>query len=291
MPSRPRYVVPLPGGRRLELGTRTLVMGVLNLTPDSFSADGLHDEPERAIDTALAMIEAGADIIDVGGESSRPGAVPVSAWEELGRVLPVVDGLAGAPVPISIDTTKGTVADEALSAGATIVNDVSGLEADGTLAEVVARHGAGIVLMHMRGTPATMTDLTGYADLVADVARELQARVDHAVSAGISRDAIVLDPGLGFAKRAEQSLALLAALDAPPLRALDRPWLVGASRKSFLKLAIGPQPPSARDWATAGAVTAAILCGAHIVRVHRVREMVDVVRVADAVRARRDAGD
>ena len=285
---RPTYRIPLPNGRELVLGERTLVMGVLNVTPDSFSDGGERFDTRRAIDAALAMEADGADIVDIGGETTRPGAQPVEAREERRRVLPVIEGLAGRLcIPVSVDTYKAEVADAALSAGAAIVNDISGLLYEPALGEVVARHAAALVLMHMRGRSEDMYRHAEYDDVVSDVARELGEALARAKAAGVPRDAVLLDPGIGFAKRAEHSWRLLANLDAPPLAGLARPWLLGPSRKSFLTKAIGDVPAAGRDWATASAVTAAILAGAHVVRVHRVAEMVQAARVADAVLAHR----
>jgi len=282
--SRKRYDIALPGGNRLELGERTLVMAILNITPDSFAGGGARMEPARAVDDALRMVEEGADILDVGGESTRPGAEPVPADEELRRVLPVLEGLAGrARVPISIDTYKARVAEAALDRGASIVNDISGLLYEPELGQVAARRGAPLVLMHHRGRSSDMYREAVYGDVVDDVAAELSARIDAALAAGVARDRIVIDPGLGFAKRPEHTYGALANLDR--LAALDRPILVGASRKSFLRESIGDRPAADRLWATAAAVTAAVLNGAHIVRVHDVREMVDVVRTADRIRS------
>jgi dihydropteroate synthase len=261
-------------------------MGVLNVTPDSFADGGRYGEPERAIEAALAMVEAGADIVDVGGESTRPGAAAVDAEEELRRVLPVVRGLSRQlHVPISIDTYKAGVADAALGEGAALVNDVSGLLYDPELAGVVARHQAGLVLMHTRGRSSEMYALANYDDVLVDVARELERRIEAAVAAGVSREAIVVDPGVGFAKKPDQSFAVLSAAGHPAFLALDRPVLVGPSRKSFLKAVLGDGAPGERVWGTAAAVTAAVLAGAHIVRVHDVKEMVQVVRVADKIRS------
>jgi dihydropteroate synthase len=262
-------------------------MGILNVTPDSFADGGVHFEPDVAIRNALQMIEDGADLIDIGGESTRPGAKPLSADEELRRVVPVLEGLRGrASVPISIDTYKAAVAERAMDLGATIVNDISALTYDPDLAAVVARRGAVIVLMHNRGRSSDMYALAQYDDIVDDVMRELSDRVDAARLAGIAADRIIVDPGFGFAKRAEQSFAALAGL--PALKALGLPIMAGPSRKSFLKVAIGDRPPADRVWGTAAAVAAAVLFGAHIVRVHDVAEMVQVVRTADTLRA---AGD
>jgi dihydropteroate synthase len=281
------FDVPLPNGQTLRLGERTLVMGILNVTPDSFADGGRHADPARAVDQALAMAAAGADLVDIGGESTRPGAEPVSASEELRRVEPVLRGLAGRlSIPISIDTYKAPVAEAALDLGAALVNDISALGYDPALPGVIVRRGAPVVLMHTRGRPADMHLAATYGDVVAEVGAELQARTDAARDAGVPSSAILLDPGIGFAKRPEHSGALLARL--PELAALGYPLLVGASRKSFLRRAIGDAPPDRREWGTAAAVTAAVLAGAHIVRVHGVEAMVDVVRVADMLR--RDAG-
>jgi dihydropteroate synthase len=280
---RKPYTLPLARGGALDLGRRTLVMGILNVTPDSF-ADAPGISAQTAVDRALRMEDAGADIVDIGGESTRPGAEPVPADEERRRVLPVVERLAGRlAIPLSIDTYKGEVAGDALGAGAVIVNDVSGLCYDPSLGDQVARHGAALVLMHTRGRSRTMYREAAYDDVVRDVAAELRAALDRATAAGIAFERLVIDPGLGFAKRAEHSYQVLARL--PALAALDRPLLVGPSRKSFLTRAIGPAAPAGRDWATAAAVAAAVLLGAHIVRVHDVAAMRDVARVVDMVLA------
>jgi dihydropteroate synthase len=285
---RRRYVVPLPGVAPLVLGERTLVMGVLNVTPDSFADGGQFVDPERAVDEALRMEEAGADIVDIGGESTRPGAEAVDAGEERRRIEPVFERLAGRiRIPLSIDTYKAEVAEAALDRGALIVNDVSALRYDSGLAHVVARRGAAVVLMHNRGRSREMYREAGYVDVAREVAGELRERLAFAEAAGIGRERILVDPGIGFAKRAEHSLALLAGLRE--LETLDRPVLVGPSRKSFLKAAIGERNADQRDWGTAAAVTTAVLLGAHVVRVHAVAEMVDVVRTADAIRTH--AGD
>jgi dihydropteroate synthase len=259
-------------------------MAILNVTPDSFAEASARLDPGAAIDAALRMEADGADLIDVGGESTRPGADPVSADEELARILPVVDGLAGQlRIPISVDTYKASVARAALDRGAVIVNDVSGLRFDPGLAAVAAERGAGLVLMHTRGQSKTMYAEAVYEDVVADVTRELHESLSTACTAGVPRDRIILDPGLGFAKRASHSYGVLARL--PELAAaLDRPLLVGPSRKSFMRDAVNGRPASERDWGTAAAVTAAVLAGAHIVRVHAVAEMVQVVRVAEEIR-------
>jgi dihydropteroate synthase len=229
------------------------------------------------------LVADGADILDVGGESTRPGATPLDEQEELRRVLPVIERLAAASgVPVSVDTYKASVAREALARGASIINDISGLQYDAALGAVVAEARAAIVLMHNRGRSTDMYREAEYRDVVTEVTGELRGAVRRAIDAGIERDAIVVDPGFGFAKRAEHTYAALARLDA--LAALDRPILSGPSRKSFLKDALGDRAPGEREWGTAAAVTASVLLGAHIVRVHGVREMVDVVRVADRIR-------
>ena len=285
---RLRFSISLSDGRRLDLGARTLVMGVLNITPDSFSDGGQFLDPARAVDEALAMEAGGADLVDVGGESTRPGAAEISAREERRRVVPVIEGLARQlRVPISADTWKAEVAEAALDAGAALVNDISGLRFDPALAKVVARRRVPIVLMHTRGRPRDMAERARYVSVVDEVARELGDSLARACEAGVPAGAVILDPGIGFAKQAGHSLEVLVALDAPPMAALGRPWLVGPSRKSFLQAAIGECAPHDRDWATAAAVTACVFLGAHIVRVHRVREMVQVVRVADMIRAQR----
>ena len=284
MNPRRSYTIPLPGRPPLQLGARTLVMGILNITPDSFADGGvLFDDVDRAVDAGVRMADEGADIIDIGGESTRPGAERLSEKEELRRVIPVVERLAQrVKVPISIDTYKARVARAALERGATIINDISGLLYEPALGAAAASSRAALILMHTRGRSAGMYDLAVYEDPARDVARELGDAVERAVRAGVSREAIIIDPGLGFAKRAEQSYDVLARLET--LTALDRPILSGPSRKSFLKAAIGEVGPSAREWGTAAAVTASVLFGAHIVRVHGVAAMVDVVRVADKVR-------
>ena len=260
-------------------------MGILNVTPDSFADGGRWLEPSRAVDAALEMQEAGAGIIDVGGESTRPNAEPLSLELELARVLPVIEALAPRlHVPISVDTYKAEVAARALGAGAALVNDISALRYDPALADVVARSGAGLVLMHNRGRSRDMYEHAQYGSVVGEVAAELLERAGAATGAGIARERLILDPGIGFAKRAAQSLELLARL--PELASLvGYPLLVGPSRKSFLKQPLGEREPDGREWGTAAAVAVAVVGGAHIVRVHGVKAMVDVVKTVDAVRA------
>jgi dihydropteroate synthase len=266
------------------LGERTLVMGIVNVTPDSFADGGLRLSPDAAEQAALAMAVEGADVIDIGGESTRPGAADVSADEELSRILPVFKRLRGRlAVPLSVDTRKAVVARAALDEGAALVNDVSGLRYDPALGAVAAQYRAGLVLMHSRGRSSDMYRDASYASVAGEVRAELAESLSLAMAAGVARECIVLDPGLGFAKRAEHTYAALAAL--PALAALDRPLLAGPSRKSFLTSAVGDRAPGERDFATAASVTAAVLLGAHIVRVHAVKDMIDVVRVADRIRA------
>jgi dihydropteroate synthase len=281
---RSLYTVPLPGRAPLVLGERTLVMGILNVSPDSFAETSTAHDVEALVTRALRMEADGADIIDLGGESTRPGAELVSAEVERDRVMPVVEALAGRlRILLSIDTSKAAVASAALSAGAAMVNDVSGLHRDPELSHVVAGAGAALVLMHGRGTPKTMNVEAVYDDLMADLAGELRESVSLATAAGVPIERIIVDPGVGFAKRPSHSYGVLARL--PELAAaLARPILVGPSRKSFMREAVGGRPAPERDWGTAAAVTAAVLGGAHIVRVHAPAEMVQVVRVAEEIR-------
>jgi dihydropteroate synthase len=259
-------------------------MGVLNVTPDSFGDVQRFSDPAAALDAVLRMETDGADLVDIGGESTRPGAEPVAAAEELARVLPVIARVAHrVRVPLSIDTSKAEVARAAIDAGAVIVNDISGLLYEPELAAIVAERGAALVLMHTRGRPKTMSDQAVYADLIGEVTAELRQRMQTARDAGVPVDRIVVDPGIGFAKRPPHSYGVLARL--PQLaHALDRPLLVGPSRKSFMRAALNGRPAPERDWGTAAAVTAAVLAGAHMVRVHAVAEMIQVVRVADEIR-------
>lgn len=289
-PPRPLYSIDLPGSRTLRLGERPLVMGVLNVTPDSFAdpvplvvTEGAPDV-EGAVARAVAMEAAGADLIDIGGESTRPGAQPVTAGEEMARVLPVVEAVCRAVrVPVSIDTYKPEVAARAVAAGAVIVNDVSGLQYEPSLAAVAAETGAGLILMHTRGRSTAMYREAVYADLIGEVGAELERSLAVATAAGVDRARVIVDPGIGFAKRAEHSYVVLARF--PDLAArLDRPMLIGPSRKSFLRLATRDRSAAQRDWGTAAAVTAAVLAGAHIVRVHAVTELVQVVNVAEEIR-------
>lgn len=259
------------------------LMGVLNVTPDSFSDGGLFASAERAVAHGLALIEAGADLLDVGGESSRPGAEPVSAAAEIDRVLPVIEGLrARSDVPLSVDTVKSSVAAAALEAGADIINDITGLTGDPEMAALAARSRAGVVVMHMRGTPRTMQegDLSS-AGIVDEVADWLAGRVASLVSRGVAADAICLDPGVGFGKTAQQNLQLVAQVSR--FGELGRPVLLGVSRKSFLGEVTG-RPVGERSYGTAAACAAAVLAGVQLLRVHEVGEMKDVARVGLALR-------
>jgi dihydropteroate synthase len=271
------------GRRSLDLGRSVKLMGVVNVTPDSFSDGGRFFDPARAIAHALALAEAGADLLDIGGESTRPGAEPVPVEAELARVLPVLEAVRPrTDAVLSIDTRKPEVAHAALAAGAEVVNDVTAL-ADPAMRAVVATSGAGAVLMHMRGEPRTMQsgDLRS-DDIVAEVARDLGARLEAAVAAGVAREAICLDPGLGFGKTLEQNYELIDGLGA--LVKLGQPVLVGASRKSFIGRVTG-RGVDAREWGTAAACAWAVARGAHVLRVHDVAAMADVARVAEALRA------
>ena len=262
---------------------RPLVMGILNPTPDSFSDGGRHPTPASAIAAARAMAEAGADIIDLGGESTRPGAAPVPASVQCARVLPVLAPLARAGLCLSIDTADAAVMHAALDAGARIVNDVSALVRDPAAIEVVAASGAAVVLMHSRGTPQTMAGLAHYAAVGLEVAAELAARVAAARAGGIAPEAICLDPGFGFAKRPEHSLALLR--DLSPLTALGYPLLIGVSRKGFVGRIAGAADPAARDPASLAAALWALDQGAAILRVHNVSATVQAIRMHRALRA------
>lgn len=260
--------------------TRPLVMGTINVTPDSFSDGGRFLAPGDAIAAGEAMIAAGADLIDIGGESTRPGAEPVAPAQEQARILPVIAAFASR-VPVSVDTRHAETMRAALAAGAAIVNDVSALAHDPDAAGVVAAAGCPVILMHMRGTPATMRGLTDYRDVALDVAEELAARLAAAEAAGIARGRIVLDPGIGFAKTAAQNLALLARLGV--LHQLGCPLLVGVSRKSFIGHYTGVSDPRARLPGSLAAGLAAMSAGAAILRVHDVAETVQALRVAAAI--------
>lgn len=278
------------GERTFEWGSRTYVMGVVNVTPDSFSDGGRYLSAEAAVSHGLALAEAGADLLDVGGESTRPGSQPVTAEEEVARVLPVIEGLrARTSVPLSVDTTKAAVARAVLKAGAHLVNDITGFRSDPELARSVAEANAACCLMHIRGTPDTMQQAPSYDDLVDEVLDFLDASVTLATSAGVARERILLDPGIGFGKTFDHNLYLLRRLGE--LRVAGLPLLVGTSRKGFLGALTGGKPAGERLAATLGSVAAmAVLGGADVVRVHDVAEARDALAVADAIRSARDGG-
>jgi len=271
--------------RTLPIGERTLIMGVLNVTPDSFSDGGQFLTIDNALAHAEQMIAEGADIIDVGGESTRPGGEPVSIDEEIERVVPVIKALVRtSDTPISVDTTKSEVARAALDAGAAIVNDISALRFDFYVADAVARAGAGLVLMHSRGTPATMHRLPPVADIMDEVTSSLRASVHMAERRGVKRESIVIDPGIGFGKSQEQNLELIAKLDQLIAAFPEYPLLIGTSRKSFIGRILGDAPPEDRLHGSMATVTTAILKGAHIVRVHDVKAAADTIRVTDSIK-------
>jgi dihydropteroate synthase len=268
----------------LELGKRTAVMAILNVTPDSFSDGGQYIDPGKAVERALELEAAGADILDIGGESSRPGSLPIPEDEELRRLIPVLEALGPRlRIPISVDTYRAEVARQALDAGAQIVNDISAFRFEPQIAQVAQRYGAGVVLMHSRGAREQLHTQSPMADAVQQVYDELKASIEAARAAGVAGSAIVVDPGIGFGKRAEESLAVLRNLEA--LSPLECAVLVGTSRKSFIRKVarIEPDAPYSPLWGTAATVASAVLQGAHIVRVHDVPEMRTLVDVLDAI--------
>jgi dihydropteroate synthase len=273
----------------LPVGGRTVLMGVLNVTPDSFSDGGKFLDVKRAVRHTLAMQRDGADIIDIGAESTRPGSIGISAAQELRRLLPVLEALRGKlKIPISVDTQKSTVAELALGAGAEIVNDISGLRSDPELARVAAQHGVPLILMHMRGSPRTMQKGPFARDVMRDVISGLRKSIAIAKQFGVKQSQIVIDPGIGFGKSYAQNYELLDQL--PELAKLGYPLMVGTSRKGFLGATLAqhgkPAPAEERIWGTAATIAASILNGAHIVRVHDVAEMAMVARATDAVLSR-----
>ena len=270
--------------RSLPYGERTLVMGVLNITPDSFSDGGQFLSPDRALTHAEQMIVEGADIIDIGGESTRPGSAFVSEEEELQRVIPVIEKLATqTSVPISIDTTKPSVARAALAAGAEIVNDISALRFDPLIADEAARAGAGLVLMHSLGTPKTMQQLPPVEDILTEVIAGLRESIAVAQKHGVAPESIAIDPGIGFGKTVEQNVELIAKLDQLASAFSGFPLLIGTSRKSFIGKLLDGAPADQRIYGTIASVAASVLKGAHIVRVHDVKAAVDAIKVADAI--------
>ena len=272
------------------MNERTLIMGILNVTPDSFSDGGQFPSLDAALAHAEQMIAEGADIIDVGGESTRPGGEPVSVEEEIKRVVPVIEALsARVTTPISVDTTKSEVARAALDAGAAIVNDISALRFDFYVADAVARAGAGLVLMHSRGTPATMHRMPPVADIMEEVISSLRASIHMAERRGVSPESIVIDPGIGFGKTQEQNIELIARLDELIAAFPAYPLMIGTSRKSFIGRILAdasgtPAPASDRLHGTMATITASVLKGAHIVRVHDVKATVETLRLADLIR-------
>jgi dihydropteroate synthase len=283
--TRRRYRLRLPS-RTLRLGERTLLMGILNVTPDSFYAGERFPDAQLAIERAFELEKAGADILDVGGESTRPGADPISADEEIGRILPVLEGLQGKlRIPISLDTQKVAVAEVGLRNGVRIINDVSGLRTDPLLAHLVKSQGAALILMHMRGAPRSMHKGPFARDVIRDIVQGLGASIGIARRAGVAESRLLLDPGIGFGKNYKQNFQILARL--PELARLGYPLVVGASRKTFIGWALAGKgqvwPAEKREWGTAAAITTAILNGAHIVRVHDVNDMSQIARIADSI--------
>jgi dihydropteroate synthase len=275
--NRKRYIWKLRE-REITLGDRTLIVGILNVTPDSFSDGGVYLEPDRAYARALELEELGADILDIGAESTKPGAQRVTEEQELHRLVPVLKRLRGKlGIPISVDTYKSSVADKALQTGAEIVNDVSALTFDPQMAKMVVKHDAGLILNHMRGTPETWAKLPPLKDPITTVTNDLVACVHRALLTGVAKASICIDPGLGFGKRREENTQLLARLST--LARVDMPILVGPSRKHFLQ----QETEKETAFAGAAAVTAAILGGAHMVRVHDIKETAAVIKVADAI--------
>ncbi|HEX7879218.1 MAG TPA: dihydropteroate synthase, partial [Candidatus Eisenbacteria bacterium] len=278
---RPSCDWQLAGGHTLSLGRVTRVMGILNMTPDSFSDGGRHLDRDAALAAARTMVAAGADLIDIGGESTRPGAEPVPPAEQLRRILPLVGDAAARGILVSVDTTSAEVARECLAAGAVAVNDISGLRFEPALADVTREAGAGLILMHSRGTPRDMHHDPRYHDVVTEVVAELHDAAGRALERGVAPEALVMDPGIGFAKSIGHNLELLQNLDR--IVAAGRPVLVGVSRKSFIGriLDLGIEE---RLEGSLAAATAAVMSGAHLVRVHDVAATVRAVRVADAIR-------
>ncbi len=268
--------------RVLDLGNRTHIMGVLNVTPDSFSDGGQFDDRDRAVAHAWRMASQGADIIDIGGESTRPGAKPLTEEEELRRVVPVIERLSNElPVPISIDTYKAAVAAQALQSGASLVNDISGLRFSPDMAKVIADHGAAVVLMHIKGTPLDMQKDPVYEDVVGEITEYLAGSIDIALRAGIPRARILVDPGIGFGKTLDHNLIILRRLDE--FRVLGCPLVLGTSRKRFIGTVLGIPEPKDRVEGTAATIAIGIAHGAHVVRVHDVEEMARVARMTDAI--------
>jgi dihydropteroate synthase len=269
-------------GYEFDWGKRTYLMGILNVTPDSFSDGGDFNTLEAALSQAITMVENGADILDLGGQSTRPGAEQISIKQELNRVIPIIQAIRHKlSIPLSIDTTKAQVAQAAIAAGADVVNDISAATFDEQMLSVVARLNVPLILMHIRGTPQTMQTLTDYQDLISEIYQFFEARIEAAIKAGIRRSHLIIDPGIGFAKTYAQNLEILRNL--PDFKSLNLPILIGTSRKSFIGKILGENDPKKRVWGTAATCCAAIEKGADILRVHDVKEMYDLVRVADAI--------
>ncbi len=268
----------------LDLRNKTHIMGILNITPDSFSDGGVHFDPSRAIDRALRMVDEGADIIDIGGESTRPGADPVTLDEEIQRTVPIIKAIVQrVSVPISIDTYKAHVAKLALDAGASIVNDISGLRFDPEMPKIVAAYKVPVIVMHIKGTTKHMQADPVYAALVPEIIDYLRDSITIALQAGISEDMIIIDPGIGFGKTFDHNLQIINRLSE--FKILGKPILIGPSRKAFIGKILDGAPPSERLEGTAAAVTASILKGAHMIRVHDVKEMAKVAKMADAIKS------
>lgn len=282
---RKNFRLRLPS-RTLVLGERTLVMGVLNVTPDSFSDGGKFLDAERAVPRALEIEREGADILDIGGESTRPGSEAISADEQLARILPVLKKIRGRlQIPISIDTQSAAVACAAIEAGAQLINDISALRHDPQMAALAKSAGVPVILMHMRGEPRTMQHGPFARDVMKDIADGFRHALHRAERAGLERSKILLDPGIGFGKNYKQNFEVLARL--PELSKFGCPIVIGTSRKRFIGAALGNLPSEERRWGTAATVTASILGGAHIIRVHDVKEMAQVAKLTDRVLAAR----
>ena len=267
----------------LDFSRKTYLMGILNVTPDSFSDGGLHFDRSSAVDGAMRMVDDGADIVDIGGESSRPGSDPVSLEEELSRTIPIIKSLSSKlSVPISIDTYKAEVARRAIDAGASIVNDISGLRFDPQMPEVVARYGVPVVIMHMKGSPKNMQKNPSYTALIPEILEYFISRTASAIKAGIPAGRIIIDPGIGFGKTFDHNLEIIHNLEK--FTSLGRPILIGPSRKAFIGKILGDAPATDRMEGTAAAVAISIMHGANIVRVHDVKEMAKVAKVADSIK-------
>jgi dihydropteroate synthase len=270
------------GPHHFRLDERTHVMGVLNVTPDSFSDGGLFFETDRAVEHGITMVQEGADFIDVGGESTRPFSKPLSSEEELSRVIPVIEAIAReVSVPVSIDTCKGSVAKEALKAGASIINDISALRLDPEMASVAAEAGVPVIMMHMKGTPEDMQKNPVYGDLISEIKDFLDGAVQRAIKAGISEDLTLVDPGIGFGKTFDHNLLIIKNLAS--FSSLGRPILIGTSNKAFIGQILGKDARE-RVTGTMATVAAAAMNGANIVRVHKVKEAVETVKVVDAIK-------